>query len=338
MNAVILAGGFGSRLKPLTDETIKPMLPLCNTPTIDYAVSHLRSFGVRDIVFTLAHKPEQIIEWAVGYSDTVCRFSIETHPLGTAGGVKAAEKFLDDTFIVASGDALENVDFASMLNKHVRSKSDLTMAVKHEKNTSLYGVVETDAWGTVTGFKEKPAFGESTSTLINCGIYIINKSALKYVPKRTKFDFAKDLFPILLERGKMSVFIHDGYWCDIGDVKSYYKANFDVLGGGFFEPCRNNFRNIYASYHIGSGGTSVIACDSKLVGNISRCIVGRGSRVSSGSVLENCIVMDGVTVKGRYADCIIGNGFALNVGHGLLNESLFAEKWRISEQFSDIFS
>ena len=318
MNAVILAGGFGSRLKPLTDETIKPMLPLCNAPTIDYTVSHLVDFGINNVVFTLAHKPEQIIEWAVGYSDISCRFSIETRPLGTAGGVKAAEKFLDDTFIVVSGDALEDIDFAAMLHKHVASNADVTIAVKYAENTSLYGVVETDAWGSITGFKEKPAAGETDSKLINCGVYMVNKSVLKLIPKHEKFDFARDLFPLLLERGKMAAYIHDGYWCDIGDVKSYYKANYDVLHGGFFPVCRNSFRTNYASYRIGHSGSSVIACDSTLVGNISHCIVGRRSKISSGSMLENCIVMDNVTVKGRYMDSIIGNDFAMPVGYDVV--------------------
>ncbi len=334
MNAVILAGGFGSRLKPLTEETIKPMLTLANTPMIDYSVAHLADFGIRDYVFTLSYKPEQIIDWAIGYRDAVCHFSIETSPLGTLGGVKAAERFLDDTFVVLSGDALENVDLNTMLKKHKASGADVTMAVKRVEETHLYGVVETDSDGFITGFQEKPPKGEERSNLINLGVYIVDKRVLSKVPILTKFDFSKDLFPMLLKEGKIFTHFHDGYWCDIGDVKSYYKANFDMLGGGFYPSIYNSKRSAYTSYRTGSEQKSIVSANSTLVGNIAGSIIGRNCRIASGSFIENCIVMDNTIVKGRYYDAVIGDGYSINISKIAENVENTVDPFKIYQIFS----
>ncbi|MDR2201381.1 MAG: NTP transferase domain-containing protein [Clostridiales bacterium] len=313
MNAVILSGGFGTRLDPLTRDIIKPMLTVAGKPTIDYAVSHLADFGISDYVFTLAHKPEQVIEWAVGYRDAACRFSLETEPLGTAGGVKAAEKFLDDTFIVMSGDALENIDLAAMYARHRLRGSLVTMAVKREDDTSRFGVVETDAFGTAVNFVEKPPRGTAKSDLVSCGVYIIEKSLLSLVPQNRAFDFARDLFPKIIDFGLIGTYLHEGYWRDVGDVNAYYSANFDMLGGGFFVPLYNNFRGAYSSYRVGKSSVSLIGASSFAAGTFENCIIGQNCRIERGAALENCLVTDGAIVSGRYRGAIIGRDYVKQI-------------------------
>jgi NDP-sugar pyrophosphorylase family protein len=289
------------------------MLTVAGKPMIDYTVSHLADFGVYDYVFTLAHKPEQIIEWATGYRDVVCHFSLETVPLGTLGGVKAAQKLLDDTFIVMSGDALENINLDAMLNKHRLSGALITIAVKEEDDTGRFGVVEADAYGTVTGFTEKPPVGTAKSKLINCGVDIVEKSVLSFVPDNENYDFARGLFPKIVNTGLISAFIHDGYWRDIGDINSYYSANYDVPDGGFYQPLYNNFRGGYSSYRTGESAGSLIGVTALNAGRLDNCIIGQNCRIERGSALENCVVMPDTYVNGRYKNAVIGGGFVKQI-------------------------
>lgn len=300
---------------------------------LDYTVSHLYNFGIREMVFTLGYRADAVTEWVTGYRDIKCRFSLEDIPLGTAGGVKEAEGLLDDVFIVMSGDALEDIDLAAMAHKHFASKAAITMAVTHVANPSLYGVVEMDGYGTVVGFVEKPQNGESTSNLINCGVYIINKSVLRLVPKGERFDFARDLFPLLLSSGKISAYIHDGYWSDIGDIRSYYQANFDMMRqGGFFPKPFNYNGERYSSYRTGGKYPSLIGSTASLVGHCRSSILGQGARIASGASVDNCIVLDEVVVRSRYLNAVIGEGFALTV------PLVQTEGETYSTQYSNIFS
>lgn len=316
MNAVVLAGGLGSRLLPLTLNVPKPMLPLANVPMLDYSLAHLVSAGVTDIVFTLGHYSEQIKEFCSGYTGIDCKFIVEDSPLGTAGGVRAAGEFLDDTFIVLSGDAVEDIDFSALLHKHYTSGALVTMAVTKVDDPSLYGVVELDGYGSITGFCEKPKIGEAKSNLVNCGIYIIDKSVLQYIPRDVKYDFSRDLFPQILQMGKLSAYIHDGYWCDIGDHRSFYQANFYLSGGGFFPPIQNLKRYKYSSYLTGGIGGNLISSSASLVGACRSSIVGHGARIASGASVDNCIIMDNAVVTGRYLNAIIGQNYSITIPTG----------------------
>lgn len=332
MNAVILAGGYGSRLAPLTNDTSKLMLPVANRPMIDYTIAHLSDFGVKDYVFTLGYQPDSIIEWAIGYRNITCHFSIESEALGTLGGIKAASDFLDDIFIVCSGDVIEDINIDAMINKHLVSGAEVTMAITQSDNVEGYGIVEVDSWGKVSNFIEKPQKKMYGTNYVNCGIYIVNKSILKYVPDKTKYDFGKDLFPSLASSGGLSAYIHDGYWSDIGTIGNYFRANFDMLNKQLFKEPLNAWREDYLSHCMAGEVKSLVSTSAKVVGDIKNSIVGKNSKVASSSILDNCIVLDNVLVIGRHRNCIVGNDFIISLSD-IIDNSVFKHSTTFANKF-----
>lgn len=306
MNAIILSGGFGSRLRPLTESMPKPMLPVANRPMLDHVVSQLKAYYINDLIFTLGYRGEQIREFVGGYSELRTRFTVETQPLGTAGAVKSAEKMLSESFIVMSGDALSDVDLDAMIKRHFDSGAAVTMAVTTVEDPSLYGVVRTDELDRVVGFTEKPKNAERRS-LINTGIYIIDKSVLALVPENTAFDFSRELFPLLVREGALGIYRHDGYWCDIGDKKSYFDANYKIIRDGtLFEPAERKARDI--SNEKTSDG-NLISSSAIVLGAAKDCIIGANARIASSASIRECVVLDGATVIGEHRRAIIGDGF-----------------------------
>jgi len=313
MNAVIMAGGFGKRLAPLTDLAPKPMLTVANTPIIDYTVSHLTDFGIREFIFTLGFMPEILIEWAIGYQNTVCRFMIEHEPLGTLGGIKAAEDFLDETFLVLSGDAVENINLDAMLHKHFSSGAQITMAVTEVSDTQSFGVPELDAWGFATGYTEKPPKGAAKSSYANCGAYVVDKSVLQRVPKDIKTDFSLDLFPVLVQERKLAAYIHDGYWRDLGTPQSYFEANFELMKGGFFPPAPSRRRDRCASFLAGKPHGSLVSVSAVIEGGARRSVVGADAIIRRGAEIDACVVLEGAQVCGSHRNSIIGKDFELEI-------------------------
>ena len=292
VNAIILAGGKGTRLRPLTQNTPKPMLEVANKPVLDRVIEWLNGYNIDEITITLGYKSEVIENHAQKLKGKI-NLIVEQTPLGTAGAVKNAQKFLSQTFIVASGDALNDIDLTAMLKSHYKSGKLVTLAVTNVENPSLYGVVNFDHDGTVKGFVEKPKtdiYGKS----VNTGIYIINKSALDLIPPKTSYDFARDLFPRLVEEKQLNAYVHSGYWCDIGDKQSYHKA-------------------CYHYKRIESKGVDLVDKTAKIDGKIQNCIVGKNCVIAEKSVLKNCVLLDGVTVYGIHENEIIGSGYAVSV-------------------------
>lgn len=327
MNAIILSGGFGKRLAPLTDKCPKPMLTVANRPMLDYTFGQLKYYGIGDVTLTLAYKPEAITSWTDGYKRFNCHYSIEERPLGTAGGVKNAKKYLGNTFFVLSGDGLNNIDLNKMYESHLKSGADVTMAITPSDTPQLYGVVEYKN-GLVRSFKEKPQDAVGTKW-INTGVYIINKYVLDYVPSEETFDFSRDLFPFVLAKGSIGVYEHRGYWTDIGDFSSYFRANFDMLKGGFYTAAYNIYDDT-SSELFGGYALSLVSKSASVVGRISGSIVGRGSRVASGAVLDKCIVLDDTIVNGRYTDSIISGDTVINVGSEPFNPKIFKKNWNMA--------
>lgn len=314
MNAIVLAGGFGSRLMPLTKDTPKPMLKIANRPVLDYVVAQLYAYGLSDIVFTLGYLPEKIENFVVSYRGITPKFSVESVPLGTAGGVKKAEDMLDELFVAVSGDALSNIDLGQMTAEHLRSGADVTLAAVKVADPGRYGVVTLAGDGkTVTGFTEKPGYGASGS-LVNAGVYVISKRVLGYIPRGINFDFARDLFPQLVEARTLKAYRHDGYWCDIGDKASYYRANFFMREGGFYTPVPS-----FAEAEMSSveRGGNLLATGAVTVGGCRGSIVGKGARIVSGADVNECVILDGATVTGKHSRCIIGADFVEEIGENL---------------------
>lgn len=317
MNAVILCGGFGKRLAPLTNRIPKPMLSVANRPMLSYCFDQLGRYKIFDVTLTLAFLPEQIIKWAQGYEDFDIKFSIESTPLGTAGGVKNAIKHLSDVFVVISGDGLSNVNLDEMIDTHLSSGADVTMAITQSATPWLYGVVE-HSDGYVKQFLEKPKdlFGKRW---INTGVYIVNKYILDYVPQNVFFDFSKDLFPRVLANGKISIYKHNGYWNDIGDFVSYHKANMDMLKAGLY-PMVNNAYHEYSTL-LGKRAPSIVSNTALVAGRISGCVIQKNCRVCSSAILDECVVLENAIVKGRHSRCIITDEIAIPLSEYMVDEN-----------------
>src|SRR6266487_3204719 len=231
MKAVIMAGGEGTRLRPLTANQPKPMLPLGNRPMMEHIVRHVHNHGFKDIVVTVQFLASQVRNYFGDGSDmgVDLTYATETTPLGTAGSVKNAAEQLDDTFLVISGDALTDVDLGELVAFHRRSGAVVTVALKRMDNPLEFGIVITGEDGRIERFLEKPGWGEVFSDTINTGIYVIEREILELVPEG-EVDFSKDLFPKLLEMGlPMYGYVTDRFWTDVGTLEAYMAAHRAVI-------------------------------------------------------------------------------------------------------------
>lgn len=234
MKAIIMAGGEGSRLRPLTCGRPKPMVPVINKPIMLHIVNLLKKHGFNNIGVTLQYMPEAIRDYfgQGAYSGVNLQYFIEDVPLGTAGSVKNAKEFLDQTFIVISGDALTDLDLTQAVNFHKQKGAIATLVLTRVDAPLEYGVVITDESGRVRQFLEKPSWGEVFSDTVNTGIYVLEPEVLSYFQQQQKFDFSKDLFPLLLAKGLPLYGVTlPGYWCDIGNLQQYLQAHNDILSG-----------------------------------------------------------------------------------------------------------
>jgi mannose-1-phosphate guanylyltransferase/phosphomannomutase len=232
LKAVIMAGGEGSRLRPLTCDRPKPMVPICDKPMMEYIVELLLEHNVRDLAVTLQYLPEKIKDYFGNGEDFNVNFVyfLEDEPLGTAGSVKNASSFLDETFLVISGDCLTDINLTEAMEFHRRNKALATIVLTPQENPLEYGIVITDEKGKITRFLEKPRWGEVFSDTVNTGIYILEPEVLDYVPAGKKFDFSKDLFPLLMKNDQpLFGCVLSGYWCDIGSIEQYRQAHYDIL-------------------------------------------------------------------------------------------------------------
>src|SRR6266436_1623464 len=227
-----MAGGEGTRLRPLTSNQPKPMVPIVGKPCMEHIVELLKRHGFEDVIVTVAFLPQAIRSY-FGSGDSLgidIGYSVEESPLGTAGSVKLAAGRLDDTFVVISGDALCDVDLTRLVEFHREKNASVTIGLKAVENPLEFGIVVTDDDGRVERFLEKPSWGQVFSDTINTGIYVLEPEVLNHVPTDRPYDFSKELFPLLLEMGRpLYGFVLDGYWQDIGNLDQYRQANFDAL-------------------------------------------------------------------------------------------------------------
>ena len=235
MKAVILAGGEGRRLRPVSGDTPKPMVELVGVPVMERTVRLLRAQGFSDLCAALCYRPE-VIE---NYFGDGSRFGVQMQyrvqkvPCGTAGSVlQCADFFGNEDFLVVSGDAVFDFDLAALMERHRRASAAVTMALHPSAEPLQYGLVLLDRESRVRHFVEKPDWGHVVTNLVNTGIYCISPAAMAYVRADVPQDFAKDLFPLLLASGEKILGVPpEGYWCDIGTPRSYYQCSRDVLDG-----------------------------------------------------------------------------------------------------------
>ena len=235
MKAIIMAGGEGKRLKPITGSTPKPLVPLCGRPVMEHIILLLRRHGITDICAALKYRPDDIKNYFGSGEKLGVRleYRVEQTALGTAGGVKnCADFYGSEDFLVISGDAACDIDLSKLIAEHQRRAPAATIALCPEPEPLRYGLALCDREGFIRSFIEKPDWRHVVTNLVNTGIYIISPRAMEHVPENEEFDFAKDLFPRLLDEGEKLLGVPcDGYWCDIGTPKSYYECCADALSG-----------------------------------------------------------------------------------------------------------
>src|SRR5688572_2100856 len=236
MKGLILAGGKGTRLRPLTLNTPKPIVPVANAPFLLYQLDLLLSAGISEVILSLSYQPRKIEDLLKDGSDygIGIQYAVEGTPLGTGGAFKNAEDQIDSTTVVFNGDVLTGVDLPAVIRKHRETGAAATLVLAPVENPSAYGLVETEGDGTVRRFVEKPGPDEITCNTINAGIYVLEPSVLRYMPKNEPYSFERGLFPTLLERKERVVsVILDKYWIDIGTPRKYLEVHHDILAGKF---------------------------------------------------------------------------------------------------------
>lgn len=234
MKAVVMAGGEGTRLRPLTSMRPKPMVPIVNQPVMEHILGLVKHHGMTEVVATLAFMP-QVIEDYFGDGDEwgmEISYAIEESPLGTAGSVKNAEEALGETFLVISGDALTDINLAEVIEFHKSRDAAVTIALKRVPDPLDFGVVITDDDGKIERFLEKPTWGQVFSDTINTGIYVIDPLVFEYIPSGRPYDFSAELFPLLMQQGHdLYGCVVDGYWADVGSLENYVEVHRDILDG-----------------------------------------------------------------------------------------------------------
>jgi mannose-1-phosphate guanylyltransferase/phosphomannomutase len=284
MQAIIMAGGEGSRLRPLTLNRPKPMVPLANRPVMGHIVELLKTHKFSEAVATLQYRSDDIQNYFSDGSNVglPINYSVEPHPLGTAGSVKYAERFLarDEPILIISGDALTDFNLTEIVAFHKRVGAAVTITLYHVPNPLEYGVIIVNNEGKIERFLEKPSWGEVISDTVNTGIYVISPEILDEIDPDVPFDFSKDLFPRLMQKGApLYGYIADGYWCDIGNIAEYMRANSDLLNGKvkLGEPGRHIGGGIYVEEDVD------IAPDAQLFGPI---YLGRGVKIKGSVVIH----------------------------------------------------
>lgn len=293
MKAVIMAGGFGTRLRPLTCNIPKPMAPVVNRPIMEHILRLLRSHNLTDIVVTLFYHPESIID----YFGDGGRFGVRLQYVradadyGTAGSVRNAASLIGERFLIISGDVLTDFNLTKAIAFHKERASRATIVLYHSQNPLQYGVVITRDDGKIIRFVEKPTWGEVFSDTINTGIYIIEPEILELVPKDTEFDFSKDLFPLLLERDDaLFGYTSDGYWRDIGNLMEYQEAHRDSLVGRV----KMDIPGVKEGTTYVGPGTSLQKQLNTLKGTV---VIGENCTIGEDITLSNSVIGDHVTVE-----------------------------------------
>jgi NDP-sugar pyrophosphorylase family protein len=342
MKAILLAGGQGTRLRPLTLNTPKPVVPIFNRPFLTYQIDLLKQVPeIDEVILSLNYQPEAI---SAVFGDgsalgIAIRYVVEPEPLGTAGGIKFASRGLQGPIVVFNGDVLTSIDLAAVIRLHRERHATATIVLTPVENPSAYGLVETDGQQNVLRFLEKPKPGDITTNRINAGIYVLEPGTFDRIPDGQPWSIERTYFPSLVERGETFVaYDYQGYWIDIGTPEKYLQVHQDILAGRFhaapFRDTRPAQGGVSSRARIAEGASvehpsfvdddAVIEAGAR-VGPLS--VVGRGTRVEADARVEgtilwpDCIVGSGAIIKGAIAGrgCRLGANTIVD-GHAILGD------------------
>jgi mannose-1-phosphate guanylyltransferase / phosphomannomutase len=323
MKAVIMAGGFGTRLRPLTANIPKPMVPMVGKPVMEYIIELLKKHKITDIISILYFQSEQISsyfgdgkKWGVNMT-----YAKAEADFGTAGAVKIAQKYLDDPFIIISGDVLTDFDLTKAIEFHKQRKAGATIVLTRVENPLSYGIVITSKTGKITRFLEKPGWGQVFSDTVNTGIYILEPEILDLIPASTEFDFSKDLYPHMLQK-KMRLYgyIAPGYWRDIGNIEEYFLAHQDAFDGKVNIALKGKIQdypdaklllgeNTFISHGAQFSGTVVLGNNVKIGprAKIFQSVIGNDSIIGRDVDLNRLVAWDNVSIgpKAKISEAIL---------------------------------
>jgi mannose-1-phosphate guanylyltransferase len=338
MKALILVGGQGTRLRPLTVNTPKAMMPVLNRPFLEYVIRRLAGYGIREIILTQGHLSQPIEGYFGdgGQFGVSLSYVVENSPLGTAGAVKNAEKHLGDRFLVLNGDVFTDLDLAAMIRFHRERKAVATISLTPVEDPTRYGLIETDPSGRVSRFLEKPSPDQITTDMINAGTYVLERRVLDGVPPQTQWSFERQLFPSLLESGqRVFAYPSPAYWMDIGHPKDYFQLNIDLLKGKSSQhiPARPD--------EVSLGEGSQVDETARLTGPalIGRnCRIGRRVKMTGPTVTgDNCCLEEGAVIEesiiwhdtrigagARVVKSIIGEGCHIEAG-SVVNDAVLGD-------------
>ena len=326
MFAIVLVGGFGTRLRPLTEHTPKQMLPICGVPMIEWVVSHLADHGVREVGLALGYRPDAFLNaYPNGLiADTPYRVSVEAEALGTAGAIRfaAQEMQLEETFLVLNGDVLTDLDVGALLKFHDRHEAEATVALQAVSDPSRFGVVRTDGNGQVEEFVEKPPAGKSPSNHINAGTYVMNPSVVDRIPEGRPVSIERETFPEMVEARTLYAMESDTYWLDTGTPEQFLEANMDVLQGRRKNKPTMPKAIVHPAAQIEE---SVIGTGSHIDAEavVQRSVLFNDCHVSRGATIVNSVLSDEVYVgEGtRLEGCVIGSGQRIEAGATLIDQN-----------------
>ena len=321
MKAVVLVGGEGTRLRPLTLTAPKQMLPIVGVPMIERVLGHLAAHGVDEAVLSLGYLPDAFMK---AYPDGTAAgvhltYAVEPQPLDTAGAVRFAATFggVDETFVVLNGDVLTDLDLGALIAFHRAHDAEGTIALHPVADPSAFGVVPTDDQGRVTSFVEKPPRDEAPTNEINAGTYVLEPSVLARIPEGGRVSIERETFPAMVRDGRLFALADEGYWLDTGTPAAFLEANFDYVSGRRGTPIAPGLVAEGELFVEGKSelagdliGRSVVFADCVVEAGarVERSVLGRGVTVSPGAVVSDCVVMDGchVAANAKVAGSIMG--------------------------------
>jgi mannose-1-phosphate guanylyltransferase len=311
MRAVVLVGGFGTRLRPLTTTIPKPLLPVVDRSIVEHLVGHLAQHGVTEVVLALGFAPDAFIE---AFADGTCAgiamtYAVEPEPLDTAGAIRFAADAagIDDTFIVANGDVLSDVDLTALVAYHRSTGAEGTLHLRSVADPSAFGVVGCDDDGRITQFVEKPAPGTEPSNWINAGCYVLEPSVLARIEPGRKVSIERVTFPAIVADGRLYGLLDDCYWLDTGRPEQYREANLDLVDGK------------RPTLGVRPGVSALADVDATAI--VDRSVVRGGAIVGPHACLTESIVLDGARIEPRVIldRSIIGPGSRIGAGAILRN-------------------
>lgn len=321
MRAVVLVGGFGTRLRPLTNSVPKPMLTVGHVPIIERLIGNLVRGGVNDVTLALGFRPEPFID---AFPNGMCagaalHYAVEPEPLDTGGAIRFAAMFsnITDTFVVANGDVLTDLDIAALVAFHRRNDAEATLHLTPVDDPSAFGVVDCDPSGHVRRFVEKPAPGTSPSNLINAGTYVFETSVIHRIPDGRKVSLEREIFPAMAADNRMFAMPTSDYWIDTGQPDLYLAANLDIIGR--VRAAHNWAEAVAPGASIAHDATvtNAVICDGAIVrslATVSDSVVLPGALVGPGAVVSRSIVMGHVGAGAHIVQCVIGAGVVIADG------------------------